>query len=161
MEVGTLNDMKKYEDGGELKQLLVSSQQMFPAAPFPRKYVHCVMHDLTSIVQTVHALWADGYSDSDTHVMACWDYVEAVERKHLQSPLSALLIRILSFTDDGFSDTYLREVARGKHFLAVRLVRNDQMHRVCDLLMVHNAHVIKYVDTWTVTDLVPPLAGVF
>jgi hypothetical protein len=156
MEVDTLNDVKKYEENEELKQLFVSSQRTFPEAPFPRKYVHCVMNDLYNVVQAVHALWADGYHATDTHVMASWDYVEAVERKHSRkSPFSRVFTRIFSLMDESFGDTYLHEALRGKHVLAVRLSCIEQVRRVRDLLALHDGHLIKYVDTWTVAELVP------
>ncbi len=44
---------------------------------------------------------------------------------------------------------------RGHHSLAVRLSRPEQMEQVRDLLAAHQAYLMKYVDTWTVTDLTP------
>ncbi|HJT58088.1 MAG TPA: hypothetical protein VJ761_16405 [Ktedonobacteraceae bacterium] len=154
-----MNDVTKYEAFeacGELKQLFVSSQRTFPRAPFPRQCVHCVMNDLANVVQAVHALWADGFKATDTHVMASWDFVEAVERnQQRRGSFSSLLRRILSFLDEGLGEAYLDEARRGNHILAVRLSCIEQLHRVHDLLILHNARLIKYVDTWTVTDLAP------
>ena len=136
------------------EQLPVSSQRTFPPTPFPRKYVHSVIDDLYYLVQAVHALRAAGYDTGDIHVMTCWDFVEAVERRHRQqSRLSKVLTRFCSFLDEGFGDVYLHEALRGHHILAVRLSRNEQMEQVCDLLTLHHAHLVKYVDTWTVTNL--------
>ncbi len=136
--------------------LPVSSERAFPTAPFPRKYVHCVIDNLRDAVQAVYALRAAGYDARDIHVMACWDFVEAVERRHQQqSRLSKMLSRLIAFFDEGFGELYLHKALRGQHILAVRLCRYEQMEQVRDLLSSHAAHLIKYVDTWTVADLLP------
>jgi hypothetical protein len=138
------------------EQLPVSSEQTFPAAPFPRKHVHCVIDNLRDAVHAVYALRAAGYDAKDIHVMACWDFVEAVERAHQQkNGLSKLLSSIISYFDEGFGKVYLREARLGRHVLTVHLLRNEQLEQVRDLLASHNAHLIKYVDTWTVADLLP------
>jgi hypothetical protein len=135
--------------------LPVSSERTFPAAPFPRKYIHCVIDNLRYAVQAVYALRAAGYDAGSIHVMASWDFVEAVERRlQQQSGLSEMLSHLISF-DEGFGDVYLREALRGRHILTVRLSRSELMEQVRDLLASHHAHLIKYVDTWTVADLLP------
>ena len=130
------------------EQLSVSSERTFPAAPFPRKYVHSVFDDLQDAVQAVQALQTAGYDARDIHLMASWDYMEAVERR--QAPMG-----FLSSIDEGFIDVYLREARRGHHILAVRLSRYEQILRVRNLLAAHHAHLVKYVDTWTFADLLP------
>lgn len=138
------------------EQVPVSSQRTFPATPFPRKYVHSVIDDLQYAVQAVYALRAAGYDARDIHVMASWDFVEAVERRHQrQNRLSKTLMRFHAFIDEGFGDVYLREASRGHHILVVRLTRSEQIEQVRDLLASHQAYLMKYVDTWTVTDLLP------
>ena len=147
---------KSYNES-EYELLPATSERTFPPAPFPRMYVHCVIDDLYYVVQAVHALRAAGSNARDIHVMACWDFVEAVERRQQrqQSRLSKMLKRLLSFFDEGFSDVYLHEALRGHHILMVRLSSNEQMEQVRDILARHDAYLIKYVDTWTVTDLSP------
>lgn len=138
------------------EQLAVSSQRAFPAAPFPRKHIHCVIDDLHHVVQAVFALRADGHDAQDIHIMSCWDYAEAVEQKRQgQSHLSKMLTRLLTLMDEGFGDTYLHEAMRGGHILMVRLSSNKQKERVRDLLALHYAYRVKYVDAWTTTDLLP------
>jgi hypothetical protein len=115
-----------------------------------------VIDDLHDTVQAVYALRAAGYEARDIHVMASWDFVEAVERRYQQqSRLSKMLTRFFSSIDESFGDVYLHEACRGHHILAVRLSRIEQMEQVRDLLTPHYAHLMKYVDTWTVTDLLP------
>ncbi len=151
-----MDDIKTFDEFEAYEQLLVSSQRIFPAAPFPRKYLHCVIDDLYHVVEAVHALRAAGYDAGDIHVMACWDFVEAFERRQRrQSRLSKALTRLCSFIDEGFGDAYLHEAVRGHHILAVRLYRKGQVEQVRDVLTLHYARLMKYVDTWTVTDLVP------
>lgn len=132
-----------------VEQLPVSFQRTFPPAPFPRKYVHSVFDNLQDAVQAVHALRAAGYDVRDIHLMAGWDFVEAVERRR-------------TFLDFLFSidyDVYLHEARRGHHILAVRLARHEQKEQVRDLLAPHHAYLMKYVDTWTMTDLLSARKG--
>ena len=148
--------VKTYE---EYEQLPVSSERTFPAAPYPRTYIHCVLDDLYDAVQAVHALRSMDFDPGDVHVMASWDFVEAVERRQQrQNRLAKMLMRFLTFLDEGFGDTYLHEALRGHHILTVRLSRNEQILQVRDVLASHHTRLIKYVDTWTVTDLPPPLS---
>ncbi|HEY4386814.1 MAG TPA: hypothetical protein VGN34_20350 [Ktedonobacteraceae bacterium] len=135
-------------------QLPVSSQRTFPVGSFPRKYIHCIVDDLFYAVQAVLALRMEGYEAEDIHVMASWDFVEAVENKlQRQNGLSKAWQRILMFFDEGFGDTYLQEALQGHHILMVRLARNEQREQVRTLLASNHAYNIKYVDAWTVTDL--------
>jgi hypothetical protein len=145
-----MNDIKICE------QLPVSSERTFPADPFPRKYVHCVVYDLQYAVQAVQALRSAGYAVGDIHVMASWDFVDAVEQKRQrQSRLSRALTRFFSFLDEGFGDVYLHEAWQGHHILAVRLRQHEQLMPMRDLLSANGAHSIKYVDAWTASDLQP------
>ncbi len=142
------------EDENVVSLLPVSSRRTFPPAPFPGKHIHCVIDDLDYLVQAVHALRADGHDAANIHVMTCWDYVAAVERRdRLRGRLAKILARFLSLLDDDSGDIYLREALRGNHVLMVRLSRYEQTKRVRDMLILHNAYLIRYVDTWTVTDL--------
>lgn len=146
-----MNDIKIQEI---YEQLPVSSERVLPAAPFPRQYIHCVVDDLRYAVEAVYALRAAGYDPKDIHVMASWDYAEAVERRYQrQSYLTRIVKRILSFIDEDFSDVYLSAALRRKHVLMVRLSAREQMESVRDVLADHHARLIKYVDAWTVTTL--------
>ena len=132
-----------------VEQFPVSSQRTLPAAPFPRKYVHSVFDDVQDAVQAVHALRAAGYDGRDIHLMASGDFVEAVERRR-------------TFLDFLFSidyDVYVHEARQGHHILAVRLARHEQKEQVRDLLAPHHAYLMKYVDTWTMTDLISAREG--
>jgi hypothetical protein len=146
-----VNDIKTQEINA---QLPVSSERTFPAAPFPRQYIHCVVDDLRYAVQAVYVLRNAGYDARDIHVMASWDFIEAVERRDKQqNGLARILTRILTYLDDDFGDVYLNVALRGKHVLMVRLPAREQMEPVRDLLISQHAYLIKYIDAWTVTTL--------
>lgn len=132
----------------EYEQSSISSQRTLPAVPFPRKYVHSVFDDLQDAVRAVHVLRAAGYDTRDIHLMASWDYTEAVER-------GQTLMGFISSFDEDVVDVYLHEARRGHHILAVRLSRYEQILQVRNLLASHHAHLVKYVDTWTFADLLP------
>jgi len=137
-------------------QAPVSSERTFPANPFPRKHVHCVIESLDDAVKAVFTLRVAGYDAEDIHFMACWDFEDAVQRLHRhQNGFYKMLKRLYAFMDEGFADVYLHEARQGHHILNVRLSGRDQLAQVGDLLASHQAYLMKYVDTWTVTDLLP------
>jgi hypothetical protein len=123
----------------------VSSDLTFPAAPFPRKYVHSVFDTFHDATQAMLALLLAGYAANDIHIMTGGHFVEAVGRR--QTLLSAL------FSSD--YEMYLREARQGRFILAVRLPSYEQRNQVRDLLLPSHAHLMTYVDTWTMTTLVP------
>lgn len=143
----------------EQEELPVSSEQTFPTAPYPRQHVHCAFSNLEQLVRAVHGLRAAGYAAEAIHVMASWDYVDAVKRERQRhNGLSRALRSLTSLLNEEFSGVYLRAASQGQHILAVRVSRSEQLAEVRDLLTFHRAQLIKYVDTWVVTDLMPPLA---
>jgi N-formylglutamate amidohydrolase len=123
----------------------VSSERTFPEAPFPRKYVHSVFENLQDARQAAHVLSTTGFDARDIHIMTGWDYVEAVERRQT-------FLSLLSSID---YDGYLLEARRGHYILAVRPSGQEQMERVSGLLAPHHARLVKYIDTWTVAELLP------
>ena len=130
------------------EQLAVSPERTFertlPASPFPRKYVHSVFNNPQDALQAFLTLLAAGYDARDIHVLAGHDYVEALER-------GQTLMGFLSSID---LDDYLREARQGRHILAVRLYRYEQIEQVRDLLAPQHACHMKYIDTWTVAQLI-------
>lgn len=152
-----MNDMNVlYED----EALVVSSERTIPAAPYPHKYVHCVLDDLKDAVSAVCGLRTIGYAAEDIHVLASRDFVEAVHKQQCQQKhgFARVLVWLTSLLDDGFCTAYLREALNGRHILAVRLPGSERMEETRDLLIFHRAQLIKYVDTWAVADLQPSLA---
>ena len=121
------------------------AKQMLPAAPFPRKYVHSVFVDLQDAMQAAQALRAAGFNERDIYVLESHNFVEAVGRN--QSFLG-----FLTSMDD---DVYQREANQGRSFLAVRPANYAQLNQIRCLLAAHHASLARYIDTWTVAELLP------
>lgn len=127
-----------------LEQKILSTEQTFPAAPFPRKYIHAAFHDFQDAVQAFIVLLGSGYDARDIHLMKGGDFIEAVEQR--QTPVG-----FFCSSDDHL---YLREAKRGKHMLSVRFSTYERMNQVRDLLAPYGAYSMTYVDTWSVTPLI-------
>lgn len=148
-----MNTVKTYST---IEQFNISSERLLPAAPFPHKYVHSVFDTLEGAAQAVNALRAAGYDAGDIHLMASWDFVEAVERKNQkQENLFQSLTHFFSSIDSSLDDAYLHEARRGRHIVAVRSASDEQIRQIGNLLAAHHAHLVTYIDTWTVAHLVP------
>lgn len=123
----------------------MSTKRMLPEAPFPRKYILSVFVDSQDAMQAAQALCTAGFNERDIYLLEGLNLVEAIAQS--QSPLD-----FLTSTD---YDVYLREANRGRSFLAVRPINYAQMERIRNLLAPHHAHLVKYIDTWTVANLIP------
>jgi hypothetical protein len=121
------------------------STQVLPTTPFPRKYVHSAFHDRHDALQATEALRQIGFDAPDMYVLTYADYAEALER-------GQTLLSSLTSSD---MDVYLDAARFGCTILAVRLANYGQMEQVRDLLALHRAHLVRYVDTWMVAHLLP------
>ena len=128
-----------------VEQLPVSMKRTLPAAPFPRKYILSVFVDLQDARQAALALRAAGFDERGIHVLQRRDFVEAVAQD--QSPFN--LVTSIDY------DIYLREASRGRSFLAVHPASYAQLQQIRDLLAPHHAYLAKYINTWTLTELLP------
>lgn len=135
----TRNPEKTFEE------LSITSERALPATPFPRKYIHSAFKDQRDALQAAETLRQAGFDARDIYMLTYPDYAEAMGRG--QSLFSSL-----SSTD---LDVYLDEARHGRTILAVRLAHQGQMEQVRDLLAPHRAHLVRYVDTWTVAQLLP------
>ena len=126
-----------------VEQLPVSRKRTLPSLPFPRKYVLSTFLELQNAKQAAHALLAAGFDERDTHVLQSFDVVDAVAQE--QSPIN--------LTTSMDYDIYLREASRGRSFLAVRPANYAQLKQIRDLLAPHGAYLARYINTWTVTEL--------
>ena len=128
-----------------VEHLPMSTQRTLPVAPFPRKYVHSVFVDLQDARQAAQALRAAGFDEKDIYILESRDFVEAVSQD--QSPFN--IVTSMDY------DVYLREANRGRFFLAVRPASYAHLKQIRDLLAPRHAFLAKYIDTWTVTELLP------
>ena len=127
------------------EELFISSERALPTTPFPRKYIHSAFNDRQDALRAAQSLRNAGYDTGDIYVMASADYAEAMGR-------GQTLLSSLTSTD---LDIYLDEARRGRAILAVRLATRGQMEQVRDLLAPHRAYLVRYIDTWTVAQLLP------
>ena len=128
-----------------VEHLPMSTQRTLPVAPFPRKYVHSVFVDLQDARQAAQALRAAGFDEKDIYILESRDFVEAVSQG--QSPLD--------FLTSMDYDVYLCEASAGRSFLVVRPASFAQLKQIRNLLAPHHAYIVKYIDTWTVAELLP------
>ena len=128
-----------------VEQLPVTTKRRLPTAPFPRKYVLSVFVDLQDERQAAYALHAAGFNERDIHILKSHEFVKSVTQD--QSPFE--IVTSIDY------DIYLREAHRERSFLAVRPTGYAQLKQITDLLAPHHAHLMKYIDTWTVAELLP------
>lgn len=127
------------------EELSITSGRTLPTTPFPRKYVHSAFNDRQDALRAAQSLHNAGYDIRDIYMLTYADYDEAMHRG--QSFISALTSNDL--------DVYLNEARHGRTILAVRLANHGQMEQVRDLLAPHRAHLVRYIDTWTIAQLLP------
>jgi len=128
-----------------VEQSPVSTKRALPVRPFPRKYVHSVFANVQDARRAALTLLAAGFDEQNVHILDSRDFVEAVSQG--QSPFD--------FLTSMDYDIYLREANRGRTFVAVHPSSYDQLKQIRDLLAPHNARLVNYIDTWTMTPLLP------
>ena len=79
----------------------------------------------------------------------------AFHSKFYHTPVSKSLRKRYELRGADDYDIYLREASRGRSFLAVRPASYAQLKQIRDLLAPHRAYLAKYIDTWTLTELLP------
>ena len=128
-----------------VEQSPVSTKRALPAGPFPRKYVHSVFANGQDARRAALALLAAGFDEKNIHILDSRAFVEAVSQG--QSPFD--------FLTSMDYNVYLREASRGRTFVAVRSANYGQLKQIRDLLAPHHARLVNYIDTWTMTPLLP------
>ena len=118
-------------------------EQTFPTHPFPRKYVHCVFDDAHNANQAVLTLLAANYNAATIHVLAGQDYLATLEqRQTLRGYLTSMDMQ-----------EYVQKASQGHIMLVIRPESYEQLRQIRDLLVQHHAHLMRYIDTWTTTEL--------
>lgn len=128
-----------------VEPVTVITERSLPASPFPRKYVHSVFTSMDDAQQAAQALRASHIAESDMYLLDGRDFIEAVSRG--QSPFGFLTSTV--------SDVYLNEAEQGRSFLAIRPASYGQLKQIRDLLAPHHAYLVRYIDTWAITELLP------
>ncbi|MGZ3609560.1 MAG: hypothetical protein ACXWOL_08330 [Ktedonobacteraceae bacterium] len=128
-----------------IEQLPMPIERRLPVVPFPRKFVLSAFIDLQDARQAAAALSMAGFDEREMYILQSQEFVKSVTQD--QSP-----IEIITSID---YDIYLREAHRGRLFLAVRPAVYAQLNQIRDLLAHHHAYLANYIDTWTVTELLP------
>lgn len=121
------------------------AKRSIPAAPFPRKHVLSVFVDEQDAQQAAEALFAAGFDERGIYVLNNGDFTEAMMRN--QSPFD--------FLTSMDYDVYLREASQKRFFLAVRPTSHAQLQQIRDLLAPHHTYLVRYIDTWALTELLP------
>jgi hypothetical protein len=146
--------MSDFENQNDDVQSVLSSEPVYPADTFPHKYVHSVFEDKQDAEQAVKALLAAGFTSDDINFMTSQDFVQAAEQgEHQNKSLSKSLTHFVSSLDHNVTDAYLSEARRGNDILSVRISKTDQIAPVRDILALHHAKHLQYIDTWTQADL--------
>ena len=140
-----MNSRMTHNTQNPLEELSLTSARALPTTPFPRKHVHSAFDDQQDALQAAEALRQSGFDARDIYLLTYADYEEALGRG--QTFLSSLTSSDLA--------VYLDAARRGCTILAVRLANFGQVEQVRDLLAPHRAHLVRYVDTWTVAHLLP------
>ena len=140
-----MNSKMTHNTQKTLEELSLTSARTLPTTPFPRKHVHSAFNDRQDALRAVLALQQAGFDARDMYLLTYTDYAEALGRG--QSFFSSVTSMDL--------DVYLDAARQGRTMLAVHLAHAGQMEQVRDLLAPHGAHLVRYVDTWTVAHLLP------
>jgi len=129
----------------ESEQSQVSPAQSAPASHFPREYVLAVFTDMQDAKGAADSLHNAGFNGHEILVLESPDFVKAVGRDQLPS-------NIVTSTSH---DIYLLEANRGRTFLAVRPTSTGQLTQIRDVLAPHGAYLVRYIDTWSQSELLP------
>ena len=123
----------------------VMAKKHLPSSPFPRKYVHSVFTTMHDAQQAAQTLQNAHFAESDVYLLDGQDFIEAVSRGQ----------SLFGFLTSTVSDVYLNEASQGRTFLAIRLSSYAQLKHIRDLLAPHHAYLVRYIDTWATTELLP------
>ena len=129
----------------EREPLSEEEEQALPGAPYPRKHIHCVFDNADDAKQAEQALQNAGIASEDIHVLDNRGFTEAIERGHTP----------WSFVSSMDYDVYVQEAHQGNTILSVPFSSQEQLMQVRDLLAPYHARLMKYIDTWTTTELLP------
>jgi len=134
-------------------------QQVGSTLPSPGKHVVGVFDSLQEGEQAVQALVDAGYHAEDMAFIPSQDFPSAFQERLQKEGLFWRIIHYLQVTsDEGTLGELLNAAARqGSHITVVYVPHREHIDEVSTLLFNHGARFVRYVGSWSVEDLLPPL----
>ncbi|HEX6555290.1 MAG TPA: hypothetical protein VF026_21175 [Ktedonobacteraceae bacterium] len=134
-------------------------QQVDSTLPSPGKHVVGVFGSFQEAEQAVQALVEAGYPVEDMALMKSQDFPSALqERWRKEGRFWQRMHQFQVTTDEGSLGELLEAEARqGSAIITLYVPHREHLDEVSALLFTHGARLVKYVGTWSVEDLLPPL----
>ncbi len=126
---------------------------------FPRKHVIGVFDSLQEGKQAIQALVDAGCPAEDIAFIPSQNFPSAFQ-EHLQK--EGLFWRIIHYleatSDEGaLGELYLAAARQGSHIISIYVPQRERINDVSAILFNHGARFVKYVGTWSIEDLFPPI----
>ncbi len=133
-------------------------QQVGSTLSFPGKHVVGVLDSLQEAEQAVDA----GYHVEDMALIPSQDFPSALqERVRKEGRFWHIMHQLQVTTDEGSLGELLEASARpGSAIISLYVPQGEHLDEVSALLFNHGASLVRYVGTWSVEDLFPPLKKV-
>ena len=134
-------------------------QQVGSTLSFPGKHVVGVLGSLQEAEQAVQALVDAGYHAEDIALIKSQDFPSALqEHRRKEGRFRQMMHQLQVTTDEGSLGELLEALARvGSAIIFLYVPQREHLDEVSALLFNHGARLVKYVGTWSVEDLFPPL----
>jgi hypothetical protein len=134
-------------------------QQVGSTLSFPGKHVMGVLDSLQEGEQAVQALVDAGYHVEDMALIPSQDFPSALqEHVRKEGRFSHMMHQLQVTTDEGSLGELLEASAPpGSAIISLYVPQGEHLDEVSALLFNHGARLVKYVGTWSVVDLFPPL----
>src|SRR6266566_2561962 len=137
-------------------------QQVGSTLSFPGKHVVGVLDSLQEAEQAVQALVDAGYHVEDMALIPSQDFPSALqERVRKEGRFWHIMHQLQVTTDEGSLGELLEASARpGSAIISLYVPQGEHLDEVSALRFNHGASLVRYVGTWSVEDLFPPLKKV-
>jgi len=134
-------------------------QQVGSTLSFPGEHVVGVLGSLQEAEQAVQALVDAGYHAEDIALIPSQDFPSALqEHRRKEGRFGQMMHQLQVTTDEGSLGELLEAPARmGSAIIFLYVPQREHLDEVSALLFNHGARLVKYVGTWSVEDLFPPL----
>src|SRR5256884_5629326 len=134
-------------------------QQVGSTLSFPGKHMMGVLGSLQEGEQAVQALVDAGYHVEDMALIPGQDFPAALqEHVRKEGRFWHIMHQLQVTTDEGSLGELLEASARpGSAIISLYVPQHEHIDEVSALLFNHGARLVKYVGTWSVEDLFPPL----